>query len=135
MELRAKPLTRKMMMTVGALAGLAGLGGVGAADAAVIAYYAENDNTLESGAFGFEPGDFPQSPDQGSGSLTLANFDQTTETTSAGDTKYQFVESFTGTTVNAQGSTAAGGSLSIEGGTDLDPGRRTTGPTTARRSS
>lgn len=79
----------------------------------VVAYWAQNSNDLPSGAFGFTPASFPQSPDVGSGSLTLGNF---VNTTSGTDNSYDSIASFGGDTLNAQSGFVAGGSLSPTGG-------------------
>lgn len=81
-----------------------------------IAYWAQNDNNLPNGGFGFQPGDFPQSPDVGSGSLTLLNFNDTVVTNDNGDDVYQFITSTAGSTINALDGFDAGGSLTPQGG-------------------
>lgn len=83
-------------------------------DAAVISYWNQNSNDLPSGGFGYTPGDFPQLADSGIGTLELANFDTTT---GGDDGAYTTIQSFAGTTLNAQFGDAAGGSLSPQGGT------------------
>lgn len=83
------------------------------APAALIAYWDQNSNNLPGGAFGFTASSFPQPADQGSGSLTLADFDSTTV---GADEAYDYIESFGGTTTNAQPSIISGGSLSPQGG-------------------
>lgn len=87
---------------------------VSSAPAALIAYWDQNSNQLPSGAFGFVPADFPQPADQGTGSLTLANFDTTT---GGVDGAYTSIASFGGDALNAQPTIVAGGSLSPTGGT------------------
>ncbi len=90
------------------------------APAALIAYWDQNSNDLPTpGQFGFVPADFPQPADQGAGTITLANFDTTT---GGADGAYTFIPSFAGTTVNAQPSIVAGGSLSPQGGADNGSG-------------
>lgn len=84
-----------------------------ATNAAIIAYWNQNSNELPSGAFGYVPGDFPQAADYGSGSLDLANFDTTT---GGVDGAYTTIQSFAGTTDNAQFGDAAGGSISPQSG-------------------
>jgi hypothetical protein len=79
-----------------------------------IAYWAQNNNTLPAGGNGFTPQSFPQPADEGSGQLTLQNFNQTL--TSAG--AYSFVQSFAGTTLNSLPGYIAGGSLSLQGATN-----------------
>lgn len=86
--------------------------------AATIAYWNNNSNGLPNGGlFGYAPGDFPQAADVGTGTLNLAMFETATEVDASGNTKYVSIESFAGSTVNAQGGDPAGGSLSPEGGT------------------
>jgi hypothetical protein len=84
------------------------------AQADLIAYWDENSNALPAGGFGFLTTDFPQAADQGAGSLSLADFDATTHSTADGDV-YDFVASFSGTTVNAQPAVSSGGSFSFVG--------------------
>jgi predicted extracellular nuclease len=81
-----------------------------------IAYWAHNDNALPNGGFGFQPGDFPQSADVGIGQLHLIDFDETTSVTAGGDTVYQYIQSFSGTTLGALSGFSAGGDLGIQGG-------------------
>ena len=81
----------------------------------VIAYWAQNDNDLPGGGFGFQPGDFPQAADIGVGSLSLANFDDETIVNANGDTVYRWIQSFGGTPINAQSGFPGGGSLSPQG--------------------
>ncbi len=82
----------------------------------VIAYWAQNDNNLPGGGFGFAPATFPIAADQGAGSLSLANFDTETIVNGNGDTVYRWIQSFAGTTINAQPGFDGGGSLSPQGG-------------------
>lgn len=89
------------------------------ANAVLIAYWDQNSNALPTTGFGFTPASFPQAADQGAGSLSLADFDTTIDENSL-DGAYDFIESFTGTTDNAQPDVASGGSLSPQGGTDTD---------------
>lgn len=79
---------------------------------ALIAYWDQNSNDLPGGGFGFTTSSFPQPADQGSGSLTLADFD----TSADGDGVYNSIKSFGGDTLNAQPTVSAGGSLSPQGG-------------------
>ncbi len=79
----------------------------------IIAYWAQNDNDLPSGGFGFVPASFPQTADLGNGTLTLGNF---ITTTGGLDGAYTTIQSFGGDTLNAQPSFVAGGSLSPQGG-------------------
>ena len=76
-----------------------------------IAYWAQNDNNLPGGGFGFTPDDFPQAADEGAGALTLANFDESVD----GDGAYDCIASFSGTSDNALGGYGSGGSLSPQG--------------------
>jgi hypothetical protein len=88
------------------------------AQAELIAYWDQNSNNLPTpGQFGFVPADFPQPADQGAGTITLANFDTTT---GGADGAYTYIPSFGGSTVNAQPSIVAGGSLSPQGGASED---------------
>ncbi|WP_146573111.1 hypothetical protein [Botrimarina hoheduenensis] len=87
------------------------------ANAALIAYWDQNSNSLPAGGFGFETTDFPQAADQGAGALTLIDFD-----TTAASGAYTTIQSFSGSTVNAQPTIASGGSLSPQGGNDLGGG-------------
>lgn len=75
-----------------------------------IAYWAQNDNTLPGGGFGFTTSSFPQAADEGVGSLSLANFDDA----ASGDV-YDCIQSFGGTSDNALGGYGSGGSLSPQG--------------------
>jgi hypothetical protein len=81
------------------------------APAALIAYWDQNSNQLPDASFGYAPSSFPQAADQGAGDLTIANFDATLKPNGA----YDFIESFAGSTVNAQPAIVAGGSFSPEG--------------------
>ncbi|MGY6629642.1 MAG: ExeM/NucH family extracellular endonuclease [Wenzhouxiangella sp.] len=81
------------------------------ADTSVLAYWAQNDNDLPGGGFGFTPDSFPQPADVGTGNLSLANFDQTVDA----DGAYACIASFGGSTLNAQPGFASGGSLSPQG--------------------
>ncbi len=84
--------------------------------AETIAYWAQNDNSLPGGGFGFTPASFPQPADGGSlavdATLSLGNFD---ENTSGPDDAYDCIGSFAGTTSNAPDGVASGGSLSPQG--------------------
>lgn len=82
-----------------------------------IAYWAQNNNLLNGGGFGFDFGDFPQGADFGlqSGSATLA--------LGGGDilandgVEYDWVQSFSGSTGNAQFGEGSGGAIAIQNGT------------------
>lgn len=90
---------------------------VSLASADTIACWDQNGNALPSPstALGFFSTAFPQAANQGSGSLTLAGFDPTTKVVD-GNTIYDFIESFAGTTTGALSGVTSGGSLSPEGG-------------------
>lgn len=77
-----------------------------------IAYWSQNFNELPDGSFGFSPDTFPQQPDVGNGVIYLSDFNE--DTTATGS--YLTIQSFAGTTINAQPGYAAGGSLSVQGG-------------------
>ncbi|MGL4512925.1 MAG: hypothetical protein ACRCT8_07515 [Lacipirellulaceae bacterium] len=88
-------------------------------NAALIAYWDENTSDLDPGAgteFGYFPGAFPKAAAQGAGSLNLANFDATLDTTGADVGTFDFVDNFGGTTLSAQPSILSGGALAPEGG-------------------
>lgn len=76
-----------------------------------IAYWAQNDNNLPGGGFGFAPDSFPQAADEGSGELTLADFDESVDAEGA----YDCIQSFAGTSDNALGGYSSGGSLAPQG--------------------
>jgi len=80
------------------------------ARAETIAYWAQNANDLPGGGFGFTTDSFPQSADEGSGQLDLADFDA-----SASDGVYDCIASFGGSTANALPGYVAGGSISPTG--------------------
>lgn len=87
----------------------------------VIAYWNQNSNALPNGGFGFlaDPDVLPQAADQGSGTLTVGGgLLAETTTTTGGDLIYNWIRSFGGSDLNAQGSDPSGGSISILGGTD-----------------
>lgn len=105
-----------------ALALVAGLAAAASAD--VVAYWAFNDDNLPGGGFGHLAGSFPMGADNGAqaGSATVnVTGGLTGETTvsAGGDTVYTWIQSFIGSTVNAQFGAPAGGSLSVQGGTDV----------------
>ncbi|MGP1309691.1 MAG: hypothetical protein ACTS27_05785 [Phycisphaerales bacterium] len=82
----------------------------------IIAYWAQNNNSLSGGGFGFEVGDFPQSADfgtqAGTANLTVGGGDAL-----ANDgTVYTWLQSFGGTTTNAQFGEASGGSIALQNG-------------------
>lgn len=87
----------------------------------IIAYWNQNSNNLPGGGFGFlaNPDAFPQPADLGSGQLTVGGgILNETETNSNGDLVYKWIPSFAGSIINAEGDDQAGGSISIQGGTD-----------------
>ncbi|TVR99155.1 MAG: ExeM/NucH family extracellular endonuclease [Wenzhouxiangellaceae bacterium] len=90
-----------------------------AAQPQLIAYWAHNDNELPGGGFGYQPSDFPQSPDLGAGALQLRNFNAATSVNANGDTVFDCIQSFGGSAINAQSGFAAGGSISPQGCEDL----------------
>jgi hypothetical protein len=87
----------------------------------LIAYWNQNSNDLPGGGFGFlaDPDAFPQDADLGAGQLTVGGgILSETETNGNGDLVYRWIESFGGSTINVEGDDPAGGSISIQGGTD-----------------
>ena len=101
-----------MKMQAAMIALSIGLGTAASAD--VVAYWDQNSNDLGGGLFGFTPADFPQPADQGTGTLTLEDFDMTVGANGA----YSTIQSFGGSTENALPAVASGGSLSPQGGDD-----------------
>lgn len=87
----------------------------------LVAYWNFNDQGLPGGGFGFlaDPDDFPLAADLGAGSITVGGgiFGET-EVNSNGDTVYRWIQSFAGNTGNALGGDPAGGTISLQGGTD-----------------
>lgn len=81
------------------------------ATADTIAYWAQNDNTLDPTGFGFETGDFPQAADVGSGDLTWTG--DLSDTAGVLNT----VQSFAGNSLNALPGFGSGGSISPQNGT------------------
>jgi hypothetical protein len=97
----------------------AAAGGQSATASTVIAYWDQNSNSLPGGGFGFVDGAFPQAASQGSGTLTVGGgLFEDTIVNENDDTVYQWVQSFSGSTVNAQPEISGGGSISPQGGTD-----------------
>jgi len=109
-------MTKTTMIAV--IAGLsAGAATVNAQDA--IAYWAFNDQGLPGGGFGFQTGEFPFGAEFGAqaGSATISlNGGLLNE--DGGDGVLDWVQSFAGTTINAQFGEGSGGTLAIQGGTD-----------------
>jgi len=85
------------------------------ASADVLAYWAQNDNELPGGGFGFMEGDFPQAADVGSGFLTVGggNILETDK-----DGVYTRIQSFAGTDLNALDGFGSGGSIVFQGGAE-----------------
>jgi len=87
----------------------------------IVAYWNQNSNDLPGGGFGFlaDPDVFPQAADLGEGLLTVGGgiLDETTINEND-DLVYTWIPSFGGSTINAEGEDEAGGSISIQGGTD-----------------
>jgi hypothetical protein len=87
----------------------------------IVAYWNQNSNDLPGGGFGFlaDPDAFPQDADLGSGQLTVGGgiLSETT-TNSNNDLVYRWIASFAGSLINAEDGDDAGGSISIQGGTD-----------------
>lgn len=84
----------------------------------IIAYWAMNNNTLPGGGFGFAPSSFPQGADfgvqAGTANLTIGGGDILAL---AGSGNYQWVQSFAGSTINAQFGEPNGGSIAFQNGT------------------
>lgn len=76
-----------------------------------IAYWAQNANDLPDGGFGFTTSSFPQDADEGTGQITLADFDDSADAEGV----YDCIQSFAGTSDNALDSYGSGGSLSPQG--------------------
>jgi hypothetical protein len=90
----------------------------------IIAYWNQNSNDLPGPGdlFGFlaNPDAFPQVADLGAGQLTVGGgILNETITNGNNDLVYRWVQSFSGSTINAEGDDEAGGSISIQGGTDV----------------
>ena len=82
----------------------------------IIAYWNQNDNALPGGGFGFEVGDFPQGADNGTqagtATLTVGGGDSLANDGST----YTWLQSFSGTGINAQFGDASGGSIALQNG-------------------
>lgn len=86
----------------------------------VLGFWGFNDNALPGGGNGYlaDPDRFPLAADEGSAVLTIGGGIITdTIVNGNGDTVYQWVQSFAGTTINAPEGVISGGSLSFQGGT------------------
>lgn len=105
-------------MIFGAVAVLGITGAATAQDA--LAYWHQNDNALSGGGFGFEVGDFPQGADFGlqAGTANITFGGGILSETNP-DGVYSWIQSFAGGSVNAQFGEPSGGSISIQGGTDV----------------
>lgn len=92
--------------------------GASAGSPEIVAYWAQNNNALPGGGFGFAPSSFPQNADfgtqAGSANLTLGGGDILAL---AGNGNYQWLQSFAGSAINAQFGEAAGGSIALQNGT------------------
>jgi hypothetical protein len=89
----------------------------------IIAYWNQNNNDLPGGGFGFlaNPDAFPQDADLGVGQLTVGGGIITETITNANsELVYRWIQSFGGSTINVEAPDEAGGSISIQGGTDAD---------------
>ena len=107
------------MKLIIAIAAASGAASIAAAD--IQAYWAFNSNDLPGGGFGFQPTDFPFGADNGaqagSANITLnGGLLSDTIVNGNGDTVLQWVQSFAGSTVNAQFGEGSGGSLAVQGG-------------------
>lgn len=80
------------------------------ANADVIAYWAQNDNGLPGGGFGFETTDFPMDADIGDGTWNILPVDA-----SATSGVYDSIQSFSGTSTNAVAPFGSGGSFAFQG--------------------
>lgn len=88
------------------------------ASADVVAYWNQNSNALPVSGFGFEATDFPQAADSGSGFITVGGgIASNTITNANGVQVYEWVESFSGSTLGALNGDLAGGGICLEGGT------------------
>ena len=88
----------------------------------VIGYWGFNDNALPGGGNGYlaDPDRFPLAADEGSATLSIGGGIITDSIVNGnGDTVYQWVQSFGGTTLNAPEGGISGGTLSVQGGTDV----------------
>lgn len=91
--------------------------GASAGTPEILAYWAQNNNSVPGGGFGFAPSSFPQNADfgaqAGSANLTVGGGNILTL---AGSGNYQWIQSFAGSTINAQFGEAAGGSIALQNG-------------------
>jgi len=93
---------------------------VGSSQAALVAYWNNNSNALPVSGFGYTSTAFPQAADLGTGFMSVGGgiMSETVFNSANGTDVYVWAESFAGTTLNALNDDAAGGSFSIEGGTN-----------------
>jgi sarcosine oxidase gamma subunit len=114
-------MKRKVQLIIPILMALCMLIGLNSYGQKVIAYWDQNSNNLPGGGFGFlaDPDVFPQAADMGTGTLSSGGglLSETTTNTN-GDLVYTWIQSFGGSTINAQPGVASGGSIAIQGGTD-----------------
>lgn len=94
----------------------------GSAQADDLAYWAFSNQGLPGGGFGFQPGEFPFPADFGlqAGSAALnvgGGITGDTVVNVNGDTVFTWVQSFSGSLVNAQFAQPSGGSIAIQNGT------------------
>ena len=90
-----------------------------AANADLVAYWNNNSNALPVSGFGYTSTAFPQAADLGSGSMTIGGGIMSETIVNANGTEvYTWAQSFGGSTLNALNGDAAGGSFSIQGGTE-----------------
>jgi len=94
------------------------------ASAQLAAYWNFNSNDLPGGGFGYlaDPDVFPLAADAGIGNATLSvggGIVLDTIVNANGDLVYQWILSFGGSTINALFDDEAGGSFSLQGGTDV----------------
>jgi hypothetical protein len=80
-----------------------------------IAFWHFNDREIAPGVFGFEEGDFPHQADIGAGQITVGGGDILALDA---NNRYQWIQSFAGTTLNAPHDVEAGGTIAFQGGTD-----------------
>ncbi len=105
----------KSMICAAAVVAFAGSALAGVDD---LAYWAQNNNVQTDGDFGFENGDFPQAADFGlqAGSAVLSLSTALNADFDGGTGEYNTVQSFGGSTGNAQFGEGSGGSIAIQNG-------------------
>lgn len=112
---------RTMLATATIAASLLAISGA-ATGQTVLGYWGFNDNALPGGGNGYlaDPDRFPLLADEGSATLSIGGGIITDSIVNGnGDTVYQWVQSFGGTTLNAPEGAISGGTLSVQGGTDV----------------